>query len=217
MAEETILHYHDVALTTEDLRALRGDWLTDNNISFWEEVLEHEDLKRYPGVKIILLRPSMVMLMRQVEDESMIISALPDLRKASHIFLPINDCDDPREAEGGSHWSLLVVGVRDGVAFHYDSLMPSNDNVAKTVAAKLFHILGRTSGWRYLQVPDTPQQINGSDCGVHVCMNMEELLYRLLQVNVDSNVDMKMKGSKQNAREFRIRMERKLLQERAQA
>jgi sentrin-specific protease 8 len=147
----------------------------------------------------------------------MILSALPDLTTASHIFLPINDCDDPREAEGGSHWSLLVVGVRDGVAFHYDSLMPSNDKVARIVAAKLFRILGRGSGWRYLQLPDTPQQVNGSDCGVHVCMNMEELLFRLLRVNVDSNVDMMMKGTRQNALEFRKHMEQKLMKERAQA
>lgn len=148
-------------------------------------------------------------------DRAAVLQVLPDLNKATHIFLPLNDCDDPHEPEGGSHWSLLVVGVRDKVAFHYDSLPPHNETVASNVAKKVFRLLGAPDGWRYLELPDTPVQVNGSDCGVHVCMTMQELLFRLLRVNTDGNVDMLMRDSNQNAADFRKIMERKVEEERA--
>jgi sentrin-specific protease 8 len=35
--EDAYLSYHDVRLTKEDVDMLKDDWLTDNNIAFWEE------------------------------------------------------------------------------------------------------------------------------------------------------------------------------------
>ncbi|KAK8049596.1 hypothetical protein PG994_011326 [Apiospora phragmitis] len=85
------LSYHDVLLTYEDIKCLKGDWLTDNNIAFWEEFLEQEILSKYPQAHIVLLRPSMTFLLMKNGDTDGVRSALPDFRGITHIFLPIND------------------------------------------------------------------------------------------------------------------------------
>jgi len=120
------------------------------------------------------------------------------VKKASHIFLPINDCRNPSVAEGGTHWSLLVVGVSDRVAFHYDSLSPANCGEAREVCKKLGVLLGFSL--QFSDLEDTPQQDNGSDCGVHVCWAMKHLLVkRLLAVEREKEVQMSLRGKRVDA------------------
>lgn len=96
-------------------------------------------------------------------------------------------------AEGGSHWSLLVVSVIDGVAFHYDSLIPSNYNEAQHATRKISALLGKPL--RYINLEDSPQQGNSSDCGVYVCIQMRHLLLkRLLSANAKEKISMSMGG-----------------------
>ena len=120
--------------------------------------------------------------------------ALPDFTNTTHIFLPINDCRNVEVAEGGSHWSLLLVSVLDGAAFHYDSLTPSNYDDARLASQKLSLLLGKKL--RFMNLEDSPQQENSSDCGVFVCILMRHLLLkRLLSANAKEKVSMSM-GSK---------------------
>ncbi|KAF3361068.1 hypothetical protein VdG1_04709 [Verticillium dahliae VDG1] len=178
-------------VTYEDLKALKNDWLTDNNIAFWEEYLERELLPKYPQARIILLRPSMTFLLMKEPDMRAIRSALPDFSKVTHIFLPINDARNVAQAEGGSHWSLLLVSAIDGVAFHYDSLGGANYQEARLATRKMSEILNRPL--RFLNLEDCPQQENGSDCGVFVCILMRHLLVkRLLSANAREKVSMSM-------------------------
>ncbi|CRK31210.1 NEDD8-specific protease 2 like protein [Verticillium longisporum] len=187
----TVLSYHDITLTYEDLKALKNDWLTDNNIAFWEEYLERELLPKYPQARIILLRPSMTFLLMKEPDMRAIRSALPDFSKVTHVFLPINDARNVAQAEGGSHWSLLLVSAIDGVAFHYDSLGGANYQEARLATRKMSEILNRPL--RFLNLEDCPQQENGSDCGVFVCILMRHLLVkRLLSANAREKVSMSM-------------------------
>ncbi|KAJ4138345.1 hypothetical protein NW768_002168 [Fusarium equiseti] len=191
--EKPYLSYYDVLLTAEDIKALKHDWLTDNNIAFWEEYLEREILPRYPQARIVLLRPSMTFLLMKEPDTRSIQSALPDFSKVTHVFLPINDNRNVSVAEGGSHWSLLLVSTLDGVAFHYDSLGGANYSEANVATRKLANILGRPL--RFINLEDCPQQENGSDCGVFVCLLMRHLLVkRLLCANAREKVSMSMGG-----------------------
>lgn len=177
----------------EDVKSLKNDWLTDNNIAFWEEYLEHETLPRYPQARIVLLRPSMTFLLMKEPDMRQVRSALPDFSRITHIFLPINDNRNVSVAEGGSHWSLLLVSALDGVAFHYDSLGGSNYAEASLATRKLGEVLQRPL--RFINLDDTPQQENGSDCGVFVCLVMRHLLVkRLLSANAREKVSMSMAG-----------------------
>ncbi|KAL1854839.1 hypothetical protein VTK73DRAFT_8692 [Phialemonium thermophilum] len=189
--EKAYLSYHDILLTYEDVKALKSDWLTDNNIAFWEEYLEREILPKYPQANIILLRPSMTFLLMKDPDIKSVASALPNFAKVTHIFLPVNDNRNVSEAEGGSHWSLLLVSTLDGVAFHYDSLGGANYAEARHCTNQLARILGQPL--RFHQIEDCPQQENGSDCGVFVCILMRHLLVkRLLNANAREKVSMSM-------------------------
>ncbi|KAK3718314.1 hypothetical protein LTR37_005127 [Vermiconidia calcicola] len=196
--DDAYLSYHDVRLTNEDVACIKSDWLTDNAIAFWEEYLEREKLASYPKANIVLLRPSMSFLLMKTDDPLSLKSALPDFRETTHIFLPINDCRSVDVAEGGSHWSLLLVSVTDGVAFHYDSLTPSNCPHGKQAAYRLSALLGKPL--RFINLDDTPQQENGSDCGVYVCLLMQHLLIsRLLRAAAKDKVSMSMRGKEVDA------------------
>jgi sentrin-specific protease 8 len=155
--------------------------------------LEREQLSQYPSSNIVLLRPSMAFMLMQTPDPLTLKEALPNFSKTTHIFLPINDARNVSVAEGGSHWSLLLVSVIDGVAFHYDSLSRSNYNEAMLATQKISQLLGRNL--RFLNLDDSPQQENSSDCGVYVCMQMRHLLLkRLLCANAKEKVSMSMGG-----------------------
>lgn len=154
--------------------------------------LEHEKLIEYPRARINLLRPSMVFMLLQTPDPSIVKDALPDFTHTTHIFLPINDCRNSMQAEGGSHWSLLVVSRVDGVAFHYDSLQQSNDREAHIVTQKMSTLLGQRI--RFVAMRDSPQQENSSDCGMFVCLMMRHLLLdKLLRADSKEKVSMSMR------------------------
>lgn len=205
--EDHYLSYYDVCLTKEDVDTLKYDWLTDNIIAFWEEYLEHEFLKSYKHANIVLLRPSMAMMLMQTPDPRTIKEALPNFTNTTHIFLPINDSNNPEIAEGGSHWSLLIISAVDGVAFHYDSLPPGNQRDAQFATRKMSVLLGKQL--QFIPLDDSPLQENGSDCGVFVCLNMRHLLLkRLLMVRNDEKVSMSMGGRRVDAREGRKEMSR---------
>ena len=135
----------------------------------------------------------MAFMLMQTPNPLTLKEALPDFSKTTHVFLPINDARSVTVAEGGSHWSLLLVSIIDGVAFHYDSMSPSNYSEAGLATAKISQLLGRPL--RFMNLEDTPQQENSSDCGVYVCIQMRHLLLkRLLSANAREKVSMSMGG-----------------------
>ncbi|KAJ5727207.1 hypothetical protein N7493_005027 [Penicillium malachiteum] len=196
--DDAFLSYYDVRLTREDMQNLKNDWLNDNIISFWQEYLEHEFLIKYKSSHIVLLRPSMSFMLAQTRDPRTLREALPDFTQATHVFLPINDCRNVTQAEGGTHWSLLLISIVDRIAFHYDSLYQGNHWEAADVTRKFGWLLNLPI--RFLHLQDSPQQDGGSDCGVFVCLNMRYLLLkRLLQASSHEKVSMSLGGRKVDA------------------
>lgn len=164
--------------------------------------LEREFLFHSKSANIVLLRPSMSFMILQTPDPRTLREALPDFSRTTHVFLPINDCRNVTEAEGGTHWSLLLVSIVDGLAFHYDSLPPGNFWEAQAVTMKLGNLLNRNI--RYVHLEDSPVQENGSDCGVFVCLSMRYLLLkRLLTANTNEKVSLSLGGRKVDARSGR--------------
>lgn len=131
-------------------------------------------------------------MLMQTADPLTLKDALPSFNRTTHIFLPINDCRNVEIPEGGSHWSLLLVSVKDGVAFHYDSMYPSNQDEAGLATQKLCQLLGKPL--KLVDLDDSPQQENGSDCGVFVCIHIKHLLHRLLRAMQMEKVNMSMGG-----------------------
>ncbi|KAG5368641.1 NEDD8-specific protease 2 [Yarrowia sp. C11] len=174
---DVVLEFYDVTVYKEDIDNLQpGYWLNDNNISFVYEYLERLEIMRAGfQSQIFLLRPSMAFLLGQ-GDPREVAEFLPDFKHASFIFLPINDNNNV-EIVSGNHWSLLVVSVEDGKAIYYDTVGECNIAAARNVADKLGVVLNQKLN--FLVAP-TPQQSNGSDCGVYVCEITSLLLRRLL-------------------------------------
>jgi sentrin-specific protease 8 len=200
--EDAYLSYHDVRLTKLDIDCIKHDWFTDNAIAFWEEWLEREKLRNYPRADIVLLRPSMTFMLMRSPDPTSLKSALPNFSKTTHIFLPVNNAKNVDVPEAGSHWSLLVVSVIDGVSFHYDSLGGDNRHEAQIASGKLSQLLRKPL--RFAQMHDVPQQENGSDCGVYVCLFMRKLLLeRLLRADAGQKISMSLRNEPFNARKGR--------------
>ncbi|KAI4612321.1 hypothetical protein J4E83_007874 [Alternaria metachromatica] len=204
--DEAYLSYHDVRVTRADLDSIKSnDWLTDNAIAFWQEYLEREELNAFPKASIVLLRPSMSYMLMQSAEPLSLKEVLPNFSHTTHVFLPINDNTDVTQAEGGSHWSLLLVSIIDGVSFHYDSMTQSNEREARSTTMKLEQLLGKRL--RFIPMNDSPQQENGSDCGVFVCVLMRHLLLkRLLRADASKKVSMSMRDAHINAKDGRRTM-----------
>jgi Ulp1 family protease len=147
----------------------------------------------------------MSFMLLQTPDPRTLREALPNFSKTTHIFLPINDCRNVTEAEGGTHWSLLLVSIVDRVAFHYDSLPPGNRMEAYTITMKLGALLNCPI--RFVHLEDAPHQENSSDCGVFVCLNIRCLLLdRLLKANSNQKVSMSLAGKRVDASAGRRQM-----------
>lgn len=205
--ETAVLSYYNTTLMKNDIQDLKNDWLRDNAIQFWQEYLEQEFLSEFKNSKIVLLRPSMVELLKpySVVNAENLRQVLPNFSETTHIFLPISDNSNPERAEASSHWSLLLVSKVDGVAFHYDSMLGMNEQHAYKVMRRLADVL--EVPLKFIQLNDTPQQDNGSDCGVYVCLFMKHLLLkRLLMVRTNEKVSMSMGGKRIDAREGRKEM-----------
>ncbi|MDI1493271.1 MAG: hypothetical protein OHK93_005059 [Ramalina farinacea] len=185
------------------MELMEYDWDQDYDVRC--VYLEREFLSKYKNANIVLLRPSMSFMLMQTPNPLTLISALPDFRRTSHIFLPINDCKNVNLPEGGSHWSLLLVSVVDGVAFHYDSLCPANYHEAEQAAYKLSQLLNKPL--RFIDLNDSPRQENSSDCGVFVCIQMRHLLLKkLLMAQSRDKVSMSMAGKLVDATQGRKEM-----------
>jgi sentrin-specific protease 8 len=167
--------------------------------------LEREELTGFPKASIVLLRPSMSYMLMNSANPLSLKEVLPNFNGTTHIFLPINDAVDVTQAEGGSHWSLLLVSIIDGVAFHYDSMYNANDREGRSTTIKLEQLLGKRL--RYIPMNDSPQQENGSDCGVFVCVLMRHLLLkRLLRADASRKISMSMRDTHVQAKDGRRTM-----------
>lgn len=165
--------------------------------------LEHETLPKYPQANIELLRPSMVTMIMNSVDRCY-ESALPKMDKVTHIFVPVTDATS-RITVDGSHWSLLLISKIDRVAFHYDSMGGANDRVAAELTRRLSMYLN--INLRYHVISDCPQQENGNDCGVFVCILMRHLLVKkLLNANAREKVSMSMSNKMIDAKGGRKEM-----------
>jgi sentrin-specific protease 8 len=203
------LVYYSVTLYRVDIDGIKkDDWLTDSAISFWQEYLEHVKLPLFPRANIVLLKPTMSIMLSTANDSqslAIIGEALPDFSKSTHIFLPINNATNPEGGDDGTHWSLLLVSVIDGVAFHYDSMGTHNEQCGYNVSQKVAQLLKRSL--RFTQMVDTPQQENSYDCGVFVCFIMEKLLLkRLLIADEGEKITMSLRGEPINAKKARKRL-----------
>ncbi|ORY82457.1 hypothetical protein BCR37DRAFT_312601 [Protomyces lactucae-debilis] len=203
-----VLEYFDVCLRQEDIDNYKDEnWLQDSNIEFFYEWMEREKMPKSDPQLVFLVRPSIGYLVASIAQQGGVVDAslLPDgFLDARYVFLPITDNIDPSKA-GGSHWSLLVVGVDEKLAWYYDSL-PTSGSDKMTDARHYLLAMSQVYGTTFeAVVQKAPKQANGSDCGIHVCMTTDVLLSRMQLLTSDSHRDMDLSvyGIQQDAKAYR--------------
>ena len=120
--DEWVLSHGDVVLIRSDLAILRGPrFINDRIIAFY---FAHLSADLQDDDDLLLLPPSIPYLSNLPDPDSV----ADPLRLASRrlVLLPVNDNPDASVAEGGSHWTLLVLDSatsRSAPRFvHHDSL-----------------------------------------------------------------------------------------------
>ncbi|KAL5226074.1 hypothetical protein ABZP36_012713 [Zizania latifolia] len=175
--QERVLSHGDVVLLRCDLAIIRGPhFLNDRILAFYLAHLS-SSLQTKTDDDLLLLPPSIPYLLSNLPDPASVVAVAEPLRLASHrlVLLPVNDNPDVSHAEGGSHWTLLVLdntGHASGPRFvHHDSLPGANLPAARRLAAALRPLLPAASA-THNRVPliegPTPRQTNCYDCGVFV-------------------------------------------------
>ncbi|CAG8534544.1 9148_t:CDS:2 [Paraglomus occultum] len=197
-----ILQYYDVMLYEEDVFFLSDDqWLNDTCIEFYMEYLERTKLLSIRGssvLQVFLLRPAITFLITNSPDKSDLSSAIPaQLTVSDVIFMPVKfvlyvDKGSPlrlRFKESDVLFlkltKFLHLYVKSINKFlHYDSAGPMNMSYARITAKKVARRLG-IKDYEVIGM-HSPQQKNGSDCGVYVVAITDHLTQRLLNINPET-------------------------------
>ncbi|ODV82530.1 hypothetical protein CANARDRAFT_179850, partial [[Candida] arabinofermentans NRRL YB-2248] len=210
-----VLKFYDITVYKEDLFNLLDDeWLNDNNIGFVYEYLTRFQITpilkqrmKYASNEqinnsVTLLMPTFSFLLANHPNPKELKGVMPPMENSSFIFLPVNDNEDLDVAEGGSHWSLLLCCPKDRKVFVYDSMFLANERESLDLVKKL-EIYFDTKFEVYVD-KYTPQQINGSDCGISVAANTAVLLSRILNVEDNTKIDLSLKHVVMSAIDARI-------------
>ena len=84
----------------------------------------------------------------------------------------------PIHMEG--HWCLATVDFKLQQFCYYDSMLGDNRDCLQVIKSYMDQRCTNTSffNWQHIFCKDIPQQLNGSDCGVFVCMYARHLAER---------------------------------------
>lgn len=173
-----VLTYKNITLKRADIDLLRGPyWINDQIIAFYFEYLENDFLTAQDRRKILLVSPQVTQCLKlaPIEEAGSFLEPLK-ARQKKYIFFPLNDNESDRA--GGTHWSLLVFSRPENKFYCFDSLSPFNDSVAE----RMFEILKTALNlpMASYEKKSSKQQANTYDCGIHVLINVDEILTIIL-------------------------------------
>lgn len=203
------------------------------------EALKNSKFHQYKAGKeqfvspICLLLPTFTFLIANSPDPEELLrcNVLPScISDAQIIFCPLNDNDDFGCSEGGSHWSLVVflklqssdnTGKKSYIqkALVYDSMFEANASETERLVCNMAKILHDSKDpksnleWDIVHVRDSPQQTNGSDCGVYVASVSSFLVSQLIALTQtaisstrNSYIELSLKDLRFSALDSRIWM-----------
>lgn len=200
----TVLAYDDYVLQGEDILNLQYDeWMSDANIAVFYAMLKWCFFASDP---VVLLAPTFAFLLGNYQDPAQLASVLPrEMAKAEVVFLPVNDNVDFADAQGGTHWSLVVCLPKLRMCFGLDSMQGANDREMRQLAGQLGAFYESDFEYRELW---TPQQRNGSDCGVVVLALTALYVARIIALEAGEIVQWDLQGVRVNPLACRVWMAR---------
>lgn len=168
-----LLDYHDAVIYQRDLANFHsGKWLNDACIGFRMKYME---VALFPDKPYILfMDPSVVSMLKvQILDEEDLESVSKGLNIMSRKLIFVPTSDNKSFTEPSSHWSLLVIDAVNYRVHHIDSSNQYNLDSAQLTYEKFQCILNWDKFPPINYVRNSPQQTNGYDCGVYVCLCVE--------------------------------------------
>lgn len=214
--ELKVIKFDDITVTTLDVDTLVDDeWLNDGIISFVYKYLSISQVLptltrriKYMGPEkvndsLVLLLPTFSFLLCNHPEPTELKDVLPNMADAAYIFLPVNDNDDYGEAEGGSHWSLVVFCPPERTAYIYNTMVGSNIEATERLIDNTAKLLG-IRRVKKIQDSHTPQQINNSDCGILTCSITALLVDRIINVPDNTTINMDLENVELSALDARI-------------
>ncbi|KAL6847100.1 hypothetical protein ACP4OV_022953 [Aristida adscensionis] len=157
-----------VSLNHIDIDSLRpGEFITDNVISMEFGNL-NDDLVGRGVSNIQLVDPAVTFLMCNDPEDKAGSARTLKIKPGQLLLFPLNDNEDVSKANGGKHWSLLVLDLRalhNPRFLHYDSAGGANIQSAHRLINTLRPMLPDDIN---IIEAGTPQQENLYDCGLYV-------------------------------------------------
>ena len=199
--EEIILSTDNCEIKQSDISTLSPHtYLNDLIISFYYEILQ----KKYHSDLITLLDPAVSMSI--ILDNSGNDDNLRDLKnciflplkldKKKFIFAPINDNKKIQYICSGSHWTLNLVDVDNGIIYYLDSNLGDVSN-AHTFHKKFEKLFGKKFDFIYGLQKDKYQN-NSYDCGMFL-LGFSEVLMKHI---VNNNMQIKNNGNNKKGLDF---------------
>ncbi|KAF3788421.1 NEDD8-specific protease 1 [Nymphaea thermarum] len=183
--DEKILSYNDVVLRRSDLDILNGPYLlNDRIVEFYFSYLSSTCCSS----EVLLVPPSISFWIANcpiLEDVKDVVAPLR-LQDRKLIIFPVNNNEDVSVAEGGSHWSLLSYYKTCNLFEHYDSFGSLNKRHAMKLCKGIKGLVGAPETMSNFRECNTPQQMNGYDCGLYMLAIAELLCSCHLQEPNDS-------------------------------
>jgi len=170
------VNYGECATIDENDMATLNDyeWIGDNIISFYFEYLQREMFQDCP--EFLFLSPPTTQFIHLVSVEEGLTLDQFDFKSKKVIFFPVNNCNDPSVAEGGSHWSLMVYHTNFGSFHHYDSMGTSNVKPAQIIAKRFHQLITAKQNSKLVFVNEKASfQKNLYDCGAYAMYNAREI------------------------------------------
>lgn len=159
------------------LSLLSGEWVTDDPIHSYLQII---DTVIGEQLKVALIAPAVSMALKCLNDFNAVLQPLK-LHDKSYIFIPVNDSESIELEITGSHWSLLLYAKESRSFYYYDSIGNYNIKSAERIANRISQTLGLPMAQEKSKVSvcPTPQQNNGTDCGIFMILILETLLSQL--------------------------------------
>ncbi|KAF2635524.1 cysteine proteinase [Massarina eburnea CBS 473.64] len=179
----------------EDLMSLQSEgWYTCTIISVYSDWLTKEIIvptATYDGSlpRVSILLPSHMQLIKDTHnlnnDGPDALSSIEGLDMLDFLLVPINT---PQSRGGGSHWSLLIVGIKHRKAWHLDSSSHLNIGEAANFLSRFTQVMPQLYGikddgtdWTLAKEHGTPQDTTSTNCGPITCWLMKVILIRMCE------------------------------------
>lgn len=171
----TLISKFNLSISRHDIQTLSWDplaWLNDEVINFYMELLGersrlNESLPPVHGMNTFFLKRLLEAGYAGVRRWTRKV----DIFAQEIIPVPVHK---------GIHWCMAIIHMKNKTIKYYDSMGAPNNVVLNALADYLqAESLDKKkqpldmSGWTKENVPNIPQQENGSDCGVFSCMYAE--------------------------------------------